>query len=228
MNYAGIITREHFRIAEVERFWALVERGAPDQCWLWKGRTSKAKYGAVYGVWTCSGEIYKPHRVAYALEYGELKTGLTIDHVKARGCTSKLCCNPGHLEAVTQSENVGRYWRESQEEREFCLCGAPRRPGGKDRKCAVCWAVYHREYRKKNPEKHRKLSETNNRKWRTELRLFSVANIGILDPAEKKRKWAEWKRKVLEREKENPLYHPPRRVDRGGTIGVNRWYSGGN
>jgi len=34
--------------------------------------------------------------------------GMTIDHVKARGCTSTLCVNPHHLEMVTQKVNVLR------------------------------------------------------------------------------------------------------------------------
>jgi len=33
---------------------------------------------------------------------------MTIDHVKERGCTSTLCVNPYHLEAVTNRDNLLR------------------------------------------------------------------------------------------------------------------------
>lgn len=48
------------------------------------------------------------HRVAYELAIGPIPEGLTIDHVKARGCTRVDCCNPAHLEAVTYAENQHR------------------------------------------------------------------------------------------------------------------------
>jgi len=48
------------------------------------------------------------HRVAYELNHGPIPVGLTIDHVKARGCQYRHCVNDAHLELVTRVENVMR------------------------------------------------------------------------------------------------------------------------
>jgi hypothetical protein len=33
---------------------------------------------------------------------------MQVDHVAARGCVTLTCCNPAHLEAVTNAENSRR------------------------------------------------------------------------------------------------------------------------
>jgi hypothetical protein len=55
------------------------------------------------------------HRVAYELLVGPIPEGLTLDHVRDRGCTSTACVKaiadergPAHLEPVTMEENVRR------------------------------------------------------------------------------------------------------------------------
>lgn len=48
------------------------------------------------------------HRWSYEHHVGAIPTGHEIDHVKARGCTSKLCVNPDHLEPVLHAENRRR------------------------------------------------------------------------------------------------------------------------
>lgn len=84
-----------------DRFWAKVTK--TETCWLWTGAVTSRGYGCV-GI---GGKRYLTHRVAYEALVGPIPAGLTIDHVKPR-CTSKLCCNPAHLEPVTQAENNRR------------------------------------------------------------------------------------------------------------------------
>jgi hypothetical protein len=48
------------------------------------------------------------HRIAYEEAYGPIPSGLTIDHVYARGCRYKNCIEPSHLEAVSRAENNRR------------------------------------------------------------------------------------------------------------------------
>jgi hypothetical protein len=84
-----------------ERFLDKVQREGA--CWLWTGTVS-----AGYGRFWLNGKTRAAHRVAYELFVTEIPEGLTIDHVKARGCTSKLCVNPDHLEPVTLEVNCER------------------------------------------------------------------------------------------------------------------------
>lgn len=94
------------------RFWPKVNKDGPGGCWLWTGHGSRGggkRSGGKYGRLYVSGKFQgAAHRVSYELFVGQIPDGLTIDHVVARGCTSTLCVNPDHLEAVTHRENVLR------------------------------------------------------------------------------------------------------------------------
>jgi len=89
-----------------ERFWVKVDKGAPDECWMWIGALDYSGYGLFRGepVSTLA------HRFSFWLANGYLpKRGQgVIDHVATRGCTSVLCVNPAHLEHVTNRENILR------------------------------------------------------------------------------------------------------------------------
>lgn len=83
-----------------ERFWEKVERGNPDECWLWTG-VVHATYGRF---WLDGNANIGAHRMAYKLMVGPIPEGLHLDHL----CKVRLCCNPAHLEPVTQAENNRR------------------------------------------------------------------------------------------------------------------------
>jgi HNH endonuclease len=76
-------------------FWSKVERGAPGECWLWTGATTKG-----YGRFRGTGA----HRFAYELLVGPIPQGLQLDHL----CRVRNCVNPEHLEPVTCQENLRR------------------------------------------------------------------------------------------------------------------------
>lgn len=92
-----------------ERFERFIDRSGA--CWLWTGvRAGHAPHQ--YGVFRVGTREDDPkvyvHRYAYELWVGPIPEGMQVDHVKARGCESKLCVNPDHLEAVSGKENHRR------------------------------------------------------------------------------------------------------------------------
>lgn len=75
-------------------------------CWIFCGaidqRTGYGRIGAgskLAGVTSC-------HRVTYADLWGDIPAGMHIDHL----CRNRKCCNPFHLEAVSQAVNNLRSW----------------------------------------------------------------------------------------------------------------------
>lgn len=83
-----------------ERFWAKVQRGHSEECWLWIGWKTAAGYGGFH--W--QGRDQYAHRVAYALSIGPIPDGLVLDHL----CRTPACVNPRHLEPVRTRTNVIR------------------------------------------------------------------------------------------------------------------------
>ncbi|HEC62415.1 MAG TPA: hypothetical protein ENI27_09240 [bacterium] len=67
-------------------------------CWSWQGARSNNGYGN----FKLRGRVYKSHRIVYQWYYGLLSKGLFICHT----CDTPYCCNPNHLFAGTQKENM--------------------------------------------------------------------------------------------------------------------------
>lgn len=99
-----IYTKDYSRIfpLTLEEIQKLVKKlkGNRKGCWVWTGNTTPAGYGKIrlrYEMWTV-------HRVTHELFIGPVPTGLVVHHE----CRNPRCCNPRHLEAVTQSVNIFR------------------------------------------------------------------------------------------------------------------------
>ena len=105
-----LITRIRGLYAPIEeRFWNKVgDHSDPNACWLWIGSTHPSRGGRRYGNIRVNGRVVQAHRLSYELFVGPIPEGLTIDHVRTRGCTNTLCVNPKHLEPVTVRENIRR------------------------------------------------------------------------------------------------------------------------
>jgi hypothetical protein len=85
---------------QIERFWAKVQVGAKDACWLWKGRTGDNGYG----LFKIGERMVSTHRVAHFLGKGQ-PGELFVLH----DCDIKKCCNPRHLFLGTQKVNINDY-----------------------------------------------------------------------------------------------------------------------
>jgi hypothetical protein len=118
----------------------LIARSVVDgSCRRWTGAHNSRGYGLV----CFDGGSHLVHRVAYELWVGPIPDGLTIDHVRERGCVHKDCFEPAHLEAVTNAQNT----RRSRERITHCPQGHQYTPentitkrvgDGQRRSCRVC------------------------------------------------------------------------------------------
>lgn len=124
--------RPHTRPAE-ERFWEKVQRGGPDDCWLWTGNITKKKdpHGRFYPGPGREGVL--AHRYAYELLVGPIPEGMHIDHL----CRTRLCVNPRHLEPVTPKVNALRGVGVTALNATKTRCDNGH-PLGPDRRCGEC------------------------------------------------------------------------------------------
>ena len=107
-------------IDPVERFYRSVDTSGG--CHLWTGQTAgtKTRYGYFRPGTKSTDRRVPAHRWIYAQKVGAIPEGWEVDHVKARGCTSRLCVRLEHLEAVPPGENNRR------ERRVICKAGLHR------------------------------------------------------------------------------------------------------
>lgn len=89
----------------IDRFWDKVAIGKDDECWPWLGGLCSHGHGRCYTKKN-SGKPERAyaHRIAFYLVRGDIPNQLPLDHL----CSNPPCCNPDHLDPVTNSENVLR------------------------------------------------------------------------------------------------------------------------
>lgn len=126
---------DYSRMSAEQRFWMRVTHGAPDQCWRWTGPLSVDGY-ATFNI---NNHPVRVHRFAYKLLVGPIPDGLVIDHL----CRNRACCNPAHMEPVTDAVNLRRGFSPSalNARRTHCRRGheLPDVPtGNRGRRCPAC------------------------------------------------------------------------------------------
>lgn len=124
----------------------VLKRGE-DQCWPWRGACRDDSYGimAIHRV-----QFYA-HRIAVVIATREdIPEGMTVDHK----CRNKKCCNPAHLEIVTQAENVARHHAAVNPD-VVCLRGHNYQRG---KACPTCNRERQAEWKLANPEKAKAIS----------------------------------------------------------------------
>ncbi len=137
------------------RFWKFVDK--TPTCWLWTGNKTPRGYGRFQ---VSSRKSVMAHRYAYELLVGPIPAGMTLDHVKARGCAGYSCVNAAHLEPVTLRVNVlrGDGMATRHLKRDRCLYGheydAMKRGY---RWCTTCEKIRDSQRRKDPPPDPRRL-----------------------------------------------------------------------
>jgi hypothetical protein len=89
-------------VVDVRTFSALVARGAADDCWRWKGTTSRRGGYGVFPVPKLRKGGVHAHRVAYVLAHGSIPAGMCVMH----RCDNPPCVNPAHLQLGTHGDNI--------------------------------------------------------------------------------------------------------------------------
>lgn len=92
-----------------------------DGCWIWQGAHSGVKKndlnsrGHSYGRISIKGRTSAVHRVSYVTKYGYIPNRVQVDHL----CGKRKCCNPRHLDAVSQSKNMKMIGKERKPKRSL-------------------------------------------------------------------------------------------------------------
>jgi len=91
------------RLRIENRFWEKVDHDSKsdDECWQWTASTDRDGYGR----FKIDENNCKAHRVALALDDGEIKR-LDEFGIVRHSCDNPACCNPAHLREGTQKDNM--------------------------------------------------------------------------------------------------------------------------
>lgn len=106
----------------VAKLQSLAEAHGEDECWPWRWARTLPGYGNIR--LTALSRNIGAHVAAYVWVHGERPDGTVIMHT----CDNPPCCNPKHLFAVTQAENLQDAVRKK---RLYCTTGRPFRRLGK-------------------------------------------------------------------------------------------------
>lgn len=126
-----LILSTHLSERDIRRFWSGVALPDVEGHMLWSRYRNEHGYGQI----RVGERAQYVHRVSFVIANGAIPEGMVVDHV----CRTPACVAPGHLELVTQAENMRRA-RKTHCKRGHRLSGANAyiRPDNGIRQCRAC------------------------------------------------------------------------------------------
>jgi hypothetical protein len=124
-------------------------------CWIWQKQIVRGGYGrfTIGSYKDGTRRSATVHRESYIAFKGAIPDGLVIDHL----CRVRACCNPNHLEAVTQTENYRRglkgilFVQPTHCKKGHLLAGENSRQRSKRTvECRTCARLDHRTWYREN------------------------------------------------------------------------------
>lgn len=143
--------------ASISRIFAKITIDHDTSCWNWTGSTTTNGYGNV----RVNKTGYRTHRLIYAwlvkdIPGGKGKNIPVLDHI----CNNRLCCNPAHLQLISDRENIlkGNGATAKKSRQIHCKNGhiLPVAIRG-HRRCLICHRAWNRRNYAKKPEFFRSL-----------------------------------------------------------------------
>ena len=134
----------------VDRIFKRINIDKKTGCWNWVGCKTSG-----YGQVRVNKKLYRVHRLMYELfveKPPEGKDTYVLDHL----CNNRACCNPTHLQLISDKENIlkGNGATARKARQTHCKNGhlLPQSKNG-HRRCAICHRAWNRANYAKNPMK---------------------------------------------------------------------------
>lgn len=110
------LTEEEYHRQFLARFWAMVKKGNPNECWEWQGSRAQ-NYGQLSFRWPNGARRpMRAHVASFLIHNGRLPAkGLCVCHT----CDNPPCVNPAHLWEGTTKQNMRDAWRKGR----MAACG---------------------------------------------------------------------------------------------------------
>ena len=124
-----------------------------NKCWIWTGNIRSYRYG----VFWLNGKRVVAHRLMHEWLVGPIPDKYSVHHI----CENKLCVNPEHLRAMSESEHYHVHpSRQTQKKKTHCPKGHPYsgdnlvvrqgKKGGEARICRTCRRASWNKYARKD------------------------------------------------------------------------------
>ncbi len=104
-----------FTERDILKFWSLVDRKGPNDCWLWTGGITPESYGC----FCAQSRAFLAHRISYFLETKSDPFPSWCCHTcdvlyDVDDLTNRRCCNPSHLFLGTRKDNFADMIRKGR------------------------------------------------------------------------------------------------------------------